>query len=142
MSCKHCSNPNLSSSTTCRGLGNLTHIGGFPLYLSKPHYLESDPYVQEMVLGLAPDPVDHLTFIDVEPRSGVTFRTHKRVQINAGLSDLSFPPLGRVAARAFIKGLGMPVSERAETCLREPVDWKVSPSVYPSCDSSALCKAC
>ena len=28
------------------GLGNLTHIGGFPLYLSKPHYLESDPYVQ------------------------------------------------------------------------------------------------
>ena len=80
---------------------------------------------QEMVTGLAPDPISHLTFIDVEPRSGVTFRTHKRVQINVGLSDLEFPPIGKATARAFIKGLGMPVSQRAETCLRDHVEWKV-----------------
>lgn len=107
------------------GLTNLSHLAGFPLYLSKPHLLEADPAVQARVAGLAPSVDEHLTFIDVEPRSGVTFRTNKRVQMNAGLRTLRFPAMSRVAVASFLSVLGLKasVSEEEQRCMRQPVTW-------------------
>lgn len=102
---------------------NLSHIAGFPLYLSKPHFLEADPAVQARVDGLSPDVDAHLTFIDVEPRSGVTFRTNKRVQMNAGLSTLRFPALSRVAVSSFLTLLGVKASDDEQRCMRQRVTW-------------------
>lgn len=110
------------------GLTNLSHIAGFPLYLSKPHLLEADPAVQARVEGLNPSADAHLTFIDVEPRSGVTFRTNKRVQMNAGLSTLRFPALSRVALSSFLNLLRLRVTDREERCMRERVVWDFGPS--------------
>ncbi|GAB5030246.1 lysosome membrane protein 2 [Nannochloropsis oceanica] len=105
------------------GLCNLTLMGGFPLYLSKPHLLEAEPLVQEAVEGLHPDPERHLTFIDAEERSGVTFRTHKRVQLNAGLERLHFPSLSRWQAGGLATMLKMTLNEREGRCMREEVTW-------------------
>jgi len=105
------------------GLCNLTLMGGFPLYLSKPHLLEVEPMVQEAVEGLMPDPVEHLTFIDAEERSGVTFRTHKRVQMNAGLERLHFPSLSRWQAGSLASMLKMKLNEKEGRCVREEVTW-------------------
>lgn len=73
--------------------------------------------------GLAPDADAHLTYIDVEPRSGVTFRTNKRVQMNAGLSTLSFPAMSRVAVASFVSFLGLKASEDEQRCMRQKVTW-------------------
>lgn len=105
------------------GLTNLTLMGGFPLFLSKPHLLEADPYVQGMVEGLSPDPERHLTYIDAEEQSGVTFRTHKRVQLNAGLERLHFPGLSRFQASSLAMILKMDLSEEEGRCVRQEVTW-------------------
>ncbi len=105
------------------GLTNLTLMGGFPLYLSKPHFLEADPSVQAAVEGLAPDPVAHLTFIDAEERSGVSFRTRKRAQLNFGLKRLEFPSVSRFAVQSLLALLDLELGEDVGQCMRRAVTW-------------------
>ena len=103
---------------------NLTQTGNFPLYLTKPHFLEADPSLQSTVSGLDPDPVAHLTYVDVEPISGVTFDTHKRVQLNMGLSDLTFRGGLELEVEALLLLLDLPRKGRLHQCMVQEVDWR------------------
>ena len=57
-------------------------VAGPPVYLSNAHFCETDPAVAETVSGLHCHPEKHITFIDVEPISGMTLRAAKRVQMS------------------------------------------------------------
>jgi len=67
------------------GLLNLTKaLNDTPIFVSKPFFLDADPYYASMVdftNGKANSTL-HETFIDVEPITGITFNAMKRVQIN------------------------------------------------------------
>lgn len=99
-------------------------IGGFPLYLSKPHFLDADPAVQAAVSGLHPSNASHLNYIDVEPITGVTFDTHKRVQLNVRLDDHHFPGRTREAVSAFLLLLNRKAGGGLLSCMRGKVDWR------------------
>jgi hypothetical protein len=113
-----------------RGLTNLTLMGGFPLFLSKPHLLDCDPALQSSVLGLSPSNDTHLNYIDLEPITGVTFDAHKRVQLNILLEDTSFPHRQRHAVSTFLMMLGQRPTRKLAQCLASPVDWKVNGKLY------------
>lgn len=73
-----------------RGITNVSHTGGFPLFLSKPHFLETAPWVAKSVSGLHPSYNKHETFMDVEPMTGVTMRAAKRIQLNMNVKPMAF----------------------------------------------------
>ena len=52
------------------------------MYLSNAHFCNTDPAVAETVSGLHCKPEKHVTYIDVEPQTGMTFRAAKRLQMS------------------------------------------------------------
>lgn len=56
----------------------------FPeIYASKPHFLDVDPMVANLITGISPPNPDlHEPVIDVEPLSGLAMHAWKRLQIN------------------------------------------------------------
>ncbi len=40
---------------------------GAPIYMSKPHFLDADPWFSERVKGMNPDPTKHNTIVNIEP---------------------------------------------------------------------------
>jgi len=76
------------------GVINLTSCSqGAPIFVSKPHFLDADPFYLSQLDGLSPDAQLHNTIIAVEPITGVTMSAHKRLQINVKLQQdmLLFP---------------------------------------------------
>lgn len=57
-----------------------------PIYMSMPHFLDADPYFAGQVDGLAPDPLRHEFFVDLEPRTGSPVTLAARVQLNVAIS--------------------------------------------------------
>lgn len=73
-----------------RGLIDVTDCYyGFPIALSYPHFMDSDPWLNEEVLGSEPDPEKHTTVFVVNPQSGLPLEIAVRMQINMALNDLS-----------------------------------------------------
>jgi len=64
------------------GVLNITAINKAPIFLSKPHFLDADPYYLECVDGMDPNETRHDIMIDVEPNTGKTMNAAKRLQIN------------------------------------------------------------
>lgn len=65
------------------GIANLTNpTGGAPIFISKPHFLDADPYYFRRVNMTPPDPEKHDTYLNIEPISGVMMQGAKRLQIN------------------------------------------------------------
>ena len=63
-------------------------VMGAPAYGSAPHFLSADPALVEGVDGLHPDVDKHTTYLNIEPRSGVAFQAHKKIQISFHLSQV------------------------------------------------------
>ncbi|KAG6448200.1 scavenger receptor class B member 1 [Manduca sexta] len=55
---------------------------GFPIALSKPHFLDADPVQRAYYEGLHPDPEKHSSHLDVEPTIGVPLTLHSKIQVN------------------------------------------------------------
>ncbi|GMH63395.1 hypothetical protein TL16_g03699 [Triparma laevis f. inornata] len=70
------------------GMENMSTAAGFPLFASKPHYLDADDEALLSVVGMNPDPKLHDTYVDYEPNTGVAMRAAKRLQINTVLYPL------------------------------------------------------
>lgn len=51
--------------------------------------MDSDPWLNEEVLGSEPDPEKHTTVFVVNPQSGLPLEIAVRMQINMALNDLS-----------------------------------------------------
>ena len=74
-----------------RGLENMSKVAGFPLFASKPHFLDGDISLIENIDGVTPERNLHETFVDYEINTGVAMRAAKRLQVNTLLEDWDLP---------------------------------------------------
>ncbi|XP_069954603.1 lysosome membrane protein 2 isoform X1 [Cherax quadricarinatus] len=58
---------------------------GANIIMSTPHFYMGDKVELAKLVGLNPNKNDHETFLDVEPRTGVTMKAAKKIQINVPL---------------------------------------------------------
>ncbi|MBD3256609.1 MAG: hypothetical protein GF383_16065 [Candidatus Lokiarchaeota archaeon] len=72
--------------TDIEGLANMYQEYGLPVYLSKPHFLDSDHTILGSVGGMNPNPHNHDTYIYVEPLTGITMKAQARLQVNFKVS--------------------------------------------------------
>lgn len=68
---------------------------GAPVVMSTPHFYQGSAEDVAELRGLAPRAVEHETFLDVEPNTGVTFRAAKRIQVNIPLRQYASLPAFR-----------------------------------------------
>lgn len=76
--------------TTPDGTLNLTKLQrGLDVSMSKPHFLDAEPYLYEAIDGWSkPDPAEHDTYIGVEPITGAAMLAHQRLQLNLRLNPI------------------------------------------------------
>uniref|UniRef100_A0A8D0BHP2 Scavenger receptor class B member 2 n=1 Tax=Salvator merianae TaxID=96440 RepID=A0A8D0BHP2_SALMN len=75
----------------CLGAGLLNVSAckrGAPIFLSPPHFYESDEKYLNDIEGLHPNKEDHETFLDISPLTGILLRANKRMQVNARVQKL------------------------------------------------------
>jgi len=64
----------------------ITQGSPVPILVSQPHFFQADPWYSDQVIILPPNNVTdlykHNTFIYVEPRTGITMKANKRLQVN------------------------------------------------------------
>lgn len=70
--------------TTChkKGIFDITKCTGAPIWLSLPHFYETDPFYLSQVEGLSPDMQKHQIFVEFEPFTGTPLAARKRMQFN------------------------------------------------------------
>lgn len=79
----------------CLGAGMLNMAPctmGIPVIMSTPHFYQGDEKELAKLVGLNPTKEQHETFLDVEPRTGVTMRAAKKIQVNVPLRRYSDLP--------------------------------------------------
>ncbi len=57
-------------------------VAGPPVFLSNAHFCDVDPEVADTVVGLNCSQSEHVTFLDVEPITGITMRAAKRLMMS------------------------------------------------------------
>ncbi|XP_055601457.1 scavenger receptor class B member 1 [Uranotaenia lowii] len=66
-----------------QGLQNISPCQyGAPVYISNPHFFQSDPQLLDAVEGLNPQQDIHQTFFKIQPKLGVPLEGQVRVQLN------------------------------------------------------------
>lgn len=84
----------------CLGAGMLNMAPcamGAPIVMSTPHFYQGDEVELAKLVGLDPRKEEHETFLDVEPRTGVTMKAAKKIQINIPLKPYGqFPSFKNV----------------------------------------------
>ena len=114
------------------GMENLTAVGGLPLFVSKPHFLDADPILSGSVVGLTPTREAHDTFLDIEPNTGMLARAHKRLQVVYRMDNMNLPeihPETVVAVAELCNATNSPNISCANLtavfgCLAIPTNWK------------------
>ena len=76
-----------------------------PLFVSAPHFYLGDASLLKAVDGLSPNKEEHGTFLNIEPHTGISVKSSKRLQINVkvepvkwisqmtGINNMFFPVL-------------------------------------------------
>jgi hypothetical protein len=73
------------------GVLNTSKAVNIAVFVSFPHFLYADDSLREAVIGMVPNEETHLTYVDVEPQSGLLARARKRIQVNYLMKDYSIP---------------------------------------------------
>lgn len=114
------------------GMENLTAVGGLPLFVSKPHFLDGDSSLAGSVIGMSPKREAHDTYLDIEPNTGLMARAHKRLQILYAHDNMKLPEVDATTVLAVAalcnSTAGQNVScaelDQLIGCLAIPSDWK------------------
>lgn len=66
------------------GLMNMSALNSLhpPIFMSKPHFLDTPPDIVDSVVGLPPNREEHDSYLDGHALTGAVMRAHKRMQIN------------------------------------------------------------
>ncbi|XP_042323227.1 lysosome membrane protein 2 isoform X2 [Sceloporus undulatus] len=75
----------------CLGAGLLNVSAckqGAPIFLSPPHFYQSDEKYVKDIDGMHPNKEDHETFLDINPLTGVLVQAAKRMQVNVYIQKL------------------------------------------------------
>ena len=81
-----------------------------PLFVSAPHFYLGDKSLLEPVDGLSPNKEEHGTFLNVEPHTGISVKSSKRLQINVKVE-----PVGSISQTTGIRKMFFPVLYINET---------------------------
>jgi len=68
------------------GIISLEGCQGVPVIMSTPHFLDGDVRLSEAIDGLDPVRDLHVTYLNLEPLSGMPMQAHKRIQISLPVS--------------------------------------------------------
>jgi hypothetical protein len=75
------------------GLLNLTKVVNAPSFVSYPHFYLADERLVSALVGVTPYKDIHLSYLDVEPFTGLLARARKSLQSNFYIESLKFPTL-------------------------------------------------
>merc|ERR1712037_63437 len=50
--------------------------------MSTPHFLDADESLWQTIDGVQPDRAKHITFLNIEPTTGMSLQAHKRIQVS------------------------------------------------------------
>jgi hypothetical protein len=114
------------------GMENLTAVGGLPLFVSKPHFLDGDSSLAGSVIGMSPKREAHDTFLDIEPNTGLLARAHKRLQILYAHDNMVLPQVDPITVLAVAELCNSTAGQNASCaeltamfgCLALPSEWK------------------
>ena len=81
-----------------------------PLFVSAPHFYLGDKSLLEPVDGLSPNREEHGTFLNIEPHTGISIKSSKRLQINVKVE-----PIGSISETSGIRKMFFPVLYINET---------------------------
>jgi len=78
------------------GLLNLTEAVNSPAFVSYPHFYYAEPSLSEAVDGISSLPTSgdgdaYMTYLDIEPNTGLLARAHKVLQNNFLITSTAFP---------------------------------------------------
>lgn len=80
----------LDNEKTVKGLQNISPCQyGAPVYISNPHFYESDNDLLGEVDGLTPNKDNHESYFKIQPRLGVPLEGVVRVQLNLKVEHTS-----------------------------------------------------
>jgi len=77
-----CQNRTLKLETCLDGLLILQGSYGVPIIMSTPHFLDADEELPKAFDGVQPDREKHITFLNIEPTTGMSLQAHKRIQVS------------------------------------------------------------
>merc|ERR1719184_778801 len=63
---------------------------GVPIIMSTPHFLDADPSLHEAIDGVDPDREKHITFLNIEPTTGMSLQAHKRIQVSVPVAHSEY----------------------------------------------------
>ena len=79
---------NLAACERCvDGIISLEGCQGVPVIMSTPHFLDGDRRLWEAIDGLQPVREEHVTYLSLEPLSGMPLKAHKKIQISLPVSQ-------------------------------------------------------
>ncbi|KAJ7387093.1 CD36 [Desmophyllum pertusum] len=81
-----------------------------PLFVSAPHFYLGDSSLLEAVEGLSPNREEHGTFLNLEPHTGISVKSSKRLQINVKVE-----PVASISQTSGIRNMFFPVLYINET---------------------------
>ena len=73
------------------GVENATKAANIPLFISFPHFYGADKSLVSAVKGLSPHKESHLTYLDIEPQTGLLARASKKLQVNYLMESTTLP---------------------------------------------------
>jgi len=86
-----CRNKTLRDNMACTdGLLDLQGCQGVPVIMSTPHFLDADPSLHEAIEGVDPIREKHITFLDIEPNTGLPIQAHKRIQVSVPIEHSDY----------------------------------------------------
>lgn len=125
------------------GVFDLSSIKEAPVLMSYPHFIHADPYFQQSIIGLKPDPSIHLSEWLIQPDTGVMAKFKNQFQINLALQPNHRKiGLGFDAAPAIVYPM---LWMEHETYLPESAAKKIhmaTRTVYPVCHILAFLISC
>jgi len=61
-----------------------------PIIMSTPHFLDADESLWKAIDGVQPDREKHITFLNIEPTTGMSIQAHKRIQVSLPVRDSDY----------------------------------------------------
>jgi len=85
-----CQDKTLKLEACIDGLLDLQGSYGVPIIMSTPHFLDADPELSKAIDGVDPDPAKHITFLNIEPNTGMSLQAHKRIQVSVPVAKSKY----------------------------------------------------
>jgi len=58
--------------------------------MSTPHFLDADESLWKAIDGVQPEREKHITFLNIEPTTGMSLQAHKRIQVSVPVTHSDY----------------------------------------------------